>query len=532
MSYEYVVLEQGKQQYEISDDNIVQARYIKSKISSDNGNPYIEALPVPRNADEVFNTYTRPFGYYNKSEQQGWKEYEKISLISTLKQIRYVLPFHSILENQFYLALLNSYRERQKITYKSIISKQDKEEIISNHLVGKNGAATNAGVTLLGYSGCGKSAAIEILLSNYPQVIEHKNEDTDKFTQITYLVIVCPANSNFSALYTSIGKEIDKALKNNKHYFENMILSKRSLAEKADKVCDLIELFGIGCIIFDEIQLINFTSHKENTFEGLLTIVNKTKVALMIVGTKDAYDKMFRNVRTTRRTGVYIDANNYCTDKKYFTTITTNLWHYQWFDEDVEITKEIISALYDVSKGIIDQLISIYIYMQIDYILANKKPLIDEKYVYYISEKYFPGMKRLLSDIDNPYNNKRIEQLQQEARDYMSELIQKQEEKILTEKYMKQYNSPEYIEKMYMRDNIITNIKNTLATTGEIYNDTKIEQAVDYILNVKRNEKLNESELSQKAYKYLKSKKSDKRPKTKKCVLSNKELDERIKGSI
>ena len=55
MSYEYVVLAPGERLYELDDDNIVQARYIKSKISSDNGNPYIEALPVPRNADEVFN---------------------------------------------------------------------------------------------------------------------------------------------------------------------------------------------------------------------------------------------------------------------------------------------------------------------------------------------------------------------------------------------------------------------------------------------------------------------------------------------
>lgn len=35
-----------------------------------------------------------------------------------------------------------------------------------------------------------------------------------------------------------------------------MIGNKRSLTEKADMVCKLIQLFGIGCIIFDEIQLI------------------------------------------------------------------------------------------------------------------------------------------------------------------------------------------------------------------------------------------------------------------------------------
>ena len=47
-----------------------------------------------------------------------------------------------------------------------------------------------------------------------------------------------------------------------------MIGNKRSRTEKADIVCKLIQLFGIGCIIFDEIQLINFNCNKENTYEG------------------------------------------------------------------------------------------------------------------------------------------------------------------------------------------------------------------------------------------------------------------------
>lgn len=532
MSYKYVVLAPGERQYEVNDDNIVQARYIKSKISSDNGNPYIEALPVPRNKDEIFNVYNKPFRDYNKNEQLKWEDYEKISLITTLRQVRFALPFHNDLENEFYLALLKSYRERQNIICQSKIIKQDNEEIITNKLIGNNGAATNAGVTLLGCSGCGKSAAIEILLSNYPQVIEHENDLMDKFTQITYLVVVCPANSNFSALYTSIGAEIDKALRNDRPFYEKMIRNKRSLAEKADMVCKLIQLFGIGCIIFDEIQLINFNSNKENTYEGLLTIVNKTKVALMIVGTKDAYDKIFKNVRTARRTGTYIDANSYCTNKGYFSTLVNNLWHYQWFDEYIPLTNTIIKALYDVTKGIIDQLISIYMYMQMDYVLSSKKPIIDEKYVYYISEKYFPGMRKLLSDIDNPYTNNRIEQLKQERKDSIMGLVYQEAEKSIINEYMEQYNSPEFVDKMYMRNNIIANIKSTLKIIGEVYNDIKIEQAVDYILNVKRNEKLTESELSQKAYKYLKSKKSDKRPKTKRRALSDKELDEKIKGSI
>ena len=44
----------------------------------------------------------------------------------------------------------------------------------------------------------------------------------------------------------------------------------------------------------DEIQLIDFNSTKENSFESLLLLTNETKVAFVVIGTEDAYEKMFK----------------------------------------------------------------------------------------------------------------------------------------------------------------------------------------------------------------------------------------------
>ena len=131
---------------------------------------------------------------------------------------------------------------------------------------------------------------------------------------------------------------------------------------KANVICKLIEMFAIGCIIFDEIQLLDFSGQKESTYESLLTVVNKTKVAIMAVGTEDAYSKMFPNLRMSRRTGAFIEANAYCENKQYFATIVSNLMKFQWMDERIEPNREIIQALYDVSKGIIAQLVSCLLY--------------------------------------------------------------------------------------------------------------------------------------------------------------------------
>ena len=68
----------------------------------------------------------------------------------------------------------------------------------------------------------------------------------------------------------------------------------------------------------DEIQLIDFNTNRENSYEGLLGIVNKTKVALSVVGTDEAYKKLFTMLRNARRAGDFIDASAYTTDKDYF----------------------------------------------------------------------------------------------------------------------------------------------------------------------------------------------------------------------
>ena len=43
------------------------------------------------------------------------------------------------------------------------------------------------------------------------------------------------------------------------------------------------EVFSIGAIILDEIQLIDFNSTKENSFESLLLLTNETKVAFVVI---------------------------------------------------------------------------------------------------------------------------------------------------------------------------------------------------------------------------------------------------------
>ena len=213
----YVECEEGVSQYEAYDltsQTVVPARYVKAKIKEDEGNMYIEALPYPRENKDIYRAYSRSFASYDYDSIKKMTKLEKMLQVSMLKEIRFPLPFHSELEFSFYNALLISYRHRKRCpVYDKNINymAENKDNEMTSVLYGDSSDATNAGFSLIGYSGCGKSSAISTLVSHYPQVIIHEDGDGGYFPQITYLVVNCIANSNFSALYEGIGDAIDKA---------------------------------------------------------------------------------------------------------------------------------------------------------------------------------------------------------------------------------------------------------------------------------------------------------------------------------
>ena len=277
---------------------------------------------------------------------------QKRLLLGQLKSLRLYLPFHKTLEYEFYNTLLDSYRNRKLvINYRTGTYK----------LVGDVGSGTGTGFALIGLSGCGKSSSLKSLTDHYPQVIIHKT-DRGEISQILYLTVSCLPNSNFKAMYKSIGKAIDEALHTN--IYEDMIEKIRTLGSQQQKIVELIETYAIGMIIFDEIQLMDFSAISESSFESLMTIANQTKIVIAIVGTNDSYDKILKYPRTVRRIGNFIDASLYCQLKNNTAYVLKILSQYQLTDRKIIITDELIEAVHSETKGIISLIISLYIAMQ------------------------------------------------------------------------------------------------------------------------------------------------------------------------
>ena len=377
-------IEKGENQYyrhyDLSNNRIVDARYIRSYACS--GNPFIEALPRFLTPEQVTNNNFRSINIPSKVELEQMDLYDKTESITLLNEIRFPIAFHADVEREFHNALVSSYKMRDVIYDSGVDIKytiSNKEEITHEKMIAKQQSASVTGFSLLGVSGSGKSSCINMLLDHYPQVITHYTDDNIPIRQIVYIMVICPQGSNFNVLYSEIGKQIDLALGNVVPVYEEQIRKKKGLGSKAAEVAKLIELFHIGIILFDEIQQINASTSQENSIESLLTLNNTTNVAIAVIGTEEAYGKLFKIRRVARRLGTYIPASKYCTDKTLFRRIVNNLFRYSWVKTISDPNDEIYSMIYETTHGVIDQIITLYKFIQLDMVKVEEKAKINNK---------------------------------------------------------------------------------------------------------------------------------------------------------
>lgn len=388
-------IEKGENQYyrhyDLSEEKKVDAIYIRSYACP--GNPFVEALPRFLTPEQVINNNHRIIAIPDLEELDQMDLYEKNESITQLNEIRFPIPFHADVERELHNALVSSYKMRTVIYDSSVDIKytiSGKEEITHEKMIAKQQSASVTGFSLLGVSGSGKSSCINMLLDHYPQVITHYTDDNIPIRQIVYIMVICPQGSNFNVLYREIGKQIDIALGNVIPVYEEQIRKQKSLGNKAEEVAKLIELFHIGIIIFDEIQQINVSTSQENSIESLLTLNNTTNVAIAVIGTEEAYGKLFTRRRVARRLGTYILASKYCTNKKICQIIVYTLFKYSWVSTISSPNEDIYSVIYDTTHGIIDQIITLYKFIQYDLIRAEEnakrnnkafKTIIDSEFI-------------------------------------------------------------------------------------------------------------------------------------------------------
>lgn len=293
---------------------------------------------------------------------------------------------------------------------------------------------------------------------------------------------------------------MDKAL--NVDIYGELIRRTAGLGKKQARVETLIERFNIGMVILDEIQLLDFKSNKESSFESLMVIMNNTKVAMTVVGTEDAYQKMFTKLRTARRLENYIKGSLYCDNKTFYEeSILADFWDYQWFDKRVELTSEIADAFYEATHGIIALTASLYISVQDEYLKTeeNNRPVINADYINQVVDRLYPNIKSLVKDIKNPNNMSALESVLAEAR-YRQERITMD---AAQEEFM---SSAINKKKAAAKETYIQSAIDSITNVTDDYTITQVSEVVRTVASSTKQEFSNAKELTHKSLKALRNK--------------------------
>lgn len=482
----------------------VPAIYTKALLPIDEGNPFIESLPRPLSDKELVEFYYKRFPM--KPSKEATEEIQRAE-IRLLKNVRFPLPFVPEVEKSFNNALVESYRAREdtRIIKNQPITIYGTEGMQTHSFRSATGADTGMGLSLIGIGGSGKSAAIGTMLTRYPQVIVHDWGNSGQFTQIVWIAVTTPANANFSDLFTTMAEAVDEALGNDRPVYAKQIAKEKSVGMKAEYIAKLVRIFGIGAIVMDEVQNLDRKRNRESSLDSLMTLINTTKVAIVIVGTQDAMSMIFAKYYLARRAGKMINANNYCSDRRQFEIMMNHITAINWFKTPFNLTPELLEALFEKTNGIIDRMISLWIEIQNAYVSAKEKPEITPKFIHLVANNTAPLMSILARETlkDSIFSTLDDENVSGDA---VLTYIRGKEGESTVERIL------DSMDDKLLATNVYKRVKDYFLMSDKAFNDISIIEAVKHICSLKKNKDLGEVDLTKRTIEYLSRKKSDKRP--------------------
>ena len=516
---EYKKVEAGQSQYDVydyDDCKVVDACYVRSKYPHCLGNPLIEALPVSF-PDDV-RIFEKGLEGYDYSLVKDMDCYDRAIYAFSIRDLRFILPFHKEIFLRFKATIIDSYSKRY-ITFingkPKTVYVEGKETTLECVTDTSASEGISGGFSLCGKSGTGKSSAMHLVLSQFPQLIKHKLKNGGYFYQLVYIFVQCSPNSNFQGLFKSICVAIDKALGNYEPFYSVVVDKQRGgIAGRRNYVRSLIETFGIGAIIIDECQLMNFDHIMDSSYDSLMVLANETKVAIIPVGTQEARKKMFKEYKNARRIGSPINSDICCNDRIIFNINMCKLFRYQFTSVYTKIkgpkktsqgivfdntTTKLADAFYLMSKGIIAQMVSLYLMCQYEAILCDRKTPIDAKFVINIAGKYYPNIIPLLDDMETEENLKKYEEESEEC------FIR--EDMLLDELKQKQ-NSKEIADNIDGKDDFLLDMLNriigTINSVTDEYSKSDIKRVFYKIVDGKNVAENDESKLLREVFSGLK----------------------------
>ncbi|MFJ5772479.1 ATP-binding protein [Psychrobacillus sp. NPDC093180] len=370
------------------------AEYTEQDNEEYRGNPLIEALPPMLSINEAYEQLSY-IPEYNEKERG-------LSVLLRYHALTRLTRFYQPLEQTLELEVSFSRLMRNGYIHRNPKNKSHAETLLEMHRrLEKNEPLglppdirkTASSLTIIGFSGMGKSSAIERILSLYPKVIIHKYPLN--ITQLPWLKINCPNDGSPKTLCLDFITKIDEILGTN--YFKPG-LKRESLSYLIIYIGQLARAHCLGVLIIDEIQhMLTAKAEVSNSMMNfLVTLVNEIGIPLVFIGTTKARQLLQLNFRQARRAGGHgeliweqmkMDDN--------WEVLITRMWTYQWTKENVDITKEWLELMHYESQGIVDIAVRLFMFAQ-SYAIEHGYEKITPNIIRKVSEKYLKTLQPML----------------------------------------------------------------------------------------------------------------------------------------
>lgn len=352
--------------------NTVTADYRKTDIPRYNDNPFIEALPPISEPKTVIETLRSRVDivYSDKSASPTKRAHLLVGLMNNFFQ---PIVRHVQLESKLSIMLREGYVGRNLQSGDLAQSLQEGYRRVkdgeSESFQYGSLESTASSLAFIGCSGSGKTTTINRILTTYPQCIYHKKYN---FTQIVYLKIDCPHDGSLKSLCLHFFRAIDNTLSTN--YEKQYGRKRNSIETLMNLMGQLSNHHAIGLLIIDEIQHLSISNSggAEKMLNFFVTLVNTINLPVVMIGTPKArfiFEQDFRSARRGAGMGSVFweqmkqgSAEN--TSQEWH-SFTNTLWKYQWLNRaDTELSQEVRDVWYELSQGILDIVVKIFVLAQ------------------------------------------------------------------------------------------------------------------------------------------------------------------------
>ncbi len=331
------------------------------------GNPLSEALPsLPLNAELAEALVRRPRGDFSTSEhgtQTGFFE------VSSLLDINYPRPESRIVAMRTFSMIHNTYSRMRPLTSEFVkdINEIDKEVFELNERMDFQCDA----MTLLAWSGMGKTTLFDSISTLLPRVIEHTSYKGKPFfvKQVVWLSVDAPVNGSPKGFMLNIAQALDRVLglRGPARYYQQMF--KLSAESMKVHVARALRSHCVGLLHVDDVQRWGEADEKSKLMSVamLVGLANTIGCALLLSGTPAALKVLQSNFeasrRANRRPAVVLMAPENENDL-FFVGLVQYLFKFQATGTPIVPTPDICRTLLELTAGIPGVLNSLYVATQ------------------------------------------------------------------------------------------------------------------------------------------------------------------------